>query len=356
MQLKSVPFNKQRYLKSFYKKGILDKWCLINLIFTIWLSMIFIAPGITSAYSLRPANLLMFYGDIESIYNDTNIDELTGRLNYYDYAIISHIPGDPNTLTKFTKTAFFGYVDMAEKDALQNPNIDLIQTRISQWKSANINGIYFDNFGEDFSLDSNAVAFTHDPNGINIPIIIDSTRLTELPNDPNYPFEEGIALNMWDYMLFKDHQIKGGEYIASGEWIEKAQRLQQYQISKECRILSCATFPNDLYNDNNTLDDTNLKRFLYSWFSALMFGHTATGWSTEDYFSNSTEIPPLPQIPSIDPGSYFTTDIINNDPLYYRETNLMRIYVNTNPNTHAYGVIPLRGDGDVRVCFIGSII
>ncbi len=332
--------------KTFYKSFLFLLACLF---------LLTIMPDVYCE-ALKPKRLLIYYGSPPLINQAAATESAIAEFIKYDYIILGEGYEEPNhqdhiktkeilTHTQMQDKMVFGYIDLGVTKGAQNLSIELIKSHIDNWKGTGADGIFFDNYGSDYgnskSRQNQAVKYAHDQT---MYVAIYATQ-------PEYAFDSNIDLwdpneteiNLMDFYLYNGHQITNCNYVTERDWQDKANRIVAFKNKIQFRVLSITTCEKNAFYDE--------EMFFYSWVSALMYEHEATGWGEKDFSAGSNNAP-FRARPDINAGTYFTTGIINNTPIYSRKTNLLEIFINTSEKKYGF-VLPKRDD-DVGICFIGT--
>jgi hypothetical protein len=73
-------------------------------------------------------------------------------------------------------------------------------------------------------------------------------------------------------------------------------------------------------NDSSHQSDQEKKdKFFYSWYSALLYGHEATGWGEFEFSANTSSAPFLPR-PDLEPGRFFSSNVRQSGDRHSRST------------------------------------
>ncbi len=274
-------------------------------------------------------------------------------------------------LVSAPNTLFFGYIALGTEDdddteghAELNYSDAEIQQHIDWWKAMKVDGIFFDEFGFDFMRDRSgndrrmrqnaAVDMAHE---IGFPVIANANQ-EEDALDLGYQFEAlttitphlGTNNSYIDYYFYESHQINDNngvldeeDYVPVGGengWKGKADHLFQYQTTASrantnVLILSLTS--------TTTPDAYDQARFNYSWYSAFLFGHEATGWGDFNYSATSEAAAPLRPRPStLGLGDKFIDHPAwtQSDTVVTRHTDTGTVNVINAPPTHGAGLTP----------------
>jgi hypothetical protein len=276
------------------------------------------------------------------INGSSSVAGAAAELGRYDYVVLGDLlektshPDHASTVAilahpAMTNTTVFGYINLAV--TVENLPLSEIQVRVDEWQASGANGIFFDLFGYDFETararQNAAVDYAHSKG---MPVVANAF----IPDDAfgsqvnaYNPSGKPTSLNGADFYLYESHQIILGQYDAEGSWRTKANALEAFQKSLGFKILSVTT------SDVGTPYDPNM--FFYAWYSAVLYGHEATGWGEFDYSALSSSAP-FRTRPSVDPGIVFSSPVVAASPVFTRTTNLGTVLVNTA--AHAAGFTP----------------
>jgi hypothetical protein len=141
------------------------------------------------------------------------------------------------------------------------------------------------------------------------------------------------SLGATDFYLYESHGVRLGEYESGPDWREKSDALEAYRQALGFRVFSITTKADD---DPNAYDES---RFFYAWHAALLFGHEATGWGEFGYssFGASNARAPFRARPTLEPGSAFTSPVLQGGSLHFRRTDLGRIELDVTLHTYGFG-------------------
>ncbi len=281
--------------------------------------------------------LLIYYGWPSVINGSSSNAAAAGHYAQYDYVVLgdglwaaSH-PDHANTLSilsdpQLANTKVFGYLDLGV--STQNLTMFSIESRVLQWQSMGVHGIFFDDFGYDFATSrdrqNEAVDFVH---AQGMPVIANAFQPqdafgTEFNGNYNL-FRKPTTLNHDDYYLFESHQILNGVPVSQSQWLDKALDLRELRDVHGFKILSITTKLAETYDE--TL-------FHYSWMSAVLFGHHATGWGEEEFSATgaSNGLAPYRARPTLNPGNTYRGPVVANANLVTRQTDVGLLQVDTN--------------------------
>jgi len=317
--------------------------------------LIFATDLLASPPIPNPDSLLIYYGWPSAINGAFSVSRAAMEFGKYDYVVIGdgleNGPGDPNphpdhfnTLgiihhPRTTNTHFFGYIDLGV--ITQNLSFGEIFRRIDDWKEMGVDGILLDDFGYDFGVTRErqniAVDYAHQQG---LSIIANGFRPEDVFSPavhPNNPSGDSTAINADDFYLYESQQVTLGRFQSQAAWQSKARKIQRFQDDIGFGVFSITT-----NNPRNAFDE---QKFFYSWFSAALYGHQATGWG-EYVFSASgpgNAQAPFRDRPDVDLGDTFLTDVLQSGSRFSRKTDRGVIFVDTA--THDAGFLPL-GDLD----------
>jgi hypothetical protein len=346
----------------------------------VWL--LALAPGWAAA-DVNPGSLLIYYG-IPSLINGAggDLDAAAGELGAYDFVVLGSgleiPPGEPGSSPEHAGTVaivnrpamndtfVFGYIDLGVANAtipLSDFTIAEIIERAGWWLDVvGVDGIFLDDFGYDFCVSrarqNDAILGIRALRpGSPVPIVANAFQPADVfGSDPTHPFltpwcdttvpeptfvpnpaQLASAMSADDYYLFESHQLINGDYEANDfafDWRFKSQYLANAQTTLDFGILSVTTVDgSDPYDESG---------FFYSWFSAALYGHIATGWG-EVLFSAPTSLAPFRTRPAVDLGTLFATPPVQSADFleWSRVTDAGQITINTQ--THAGSFVPEPG-------------
>lgn len=297
---------------------------------------------------VTPDKLLIYYGFPTSINMSFGVLNASGHFNDYDLVVLgdgltnpSH-PDHQNTIDIIAHpltaaTSFFGYIDLGV--STQNLSQTEIETRIAGWKAMGADGIFFDDFGYDFGTSrgrQNAAVDAAHAQGL--PVIANAfvpadafSAAIDLTYNPT-----GVATSLGasDFYLYESHQIRLAQYDAEATWRTKADAIEAFRQALGFGVLSITT----TNIDDPAAYDAN--QFFYAWHSALLSGHVATGWGEFSFSAAgaSNGQAPFRTRPSVSPGTSFLGGVVDDSPVFLRNTDVARIHVDTSD--HSYAVTP----------------
>lgn len=196
-------------------------------------------------------------------------------------------------------TQFFGYIAIGVTGPFsQNLSLSEITRRAILWRNLGVSGVLLDQFGYDFGVTrqrQNAVIQLIHSIGLSVianGFIVDDV-FSPAADPINNPPGEPTLLTHDDYYLFESHQISEGNFVPESAWQDKANQLAFYRSTIGFQILSITT------NSNNTHYAEPM--FFYSWHSAAMYEHHATGWGEFGFssFGASADVAPFRNRPAI---------------------------------------------------------
>jgi len=291
-----------------------------------------------------PLRLLIYYGWPSYINNSGGSTSLA-ITQFSSYAIVilgsgleSAEHGDHLntkeiiTAQSLSTTKFFGYVDLGI--TTNDYSLEQIYSKIDTWKNMGVAGIFFDDFGYDFQVSrerqNQAVNYAHDQSLVVIANAWDPDDVFSNDIDLTYN-SSGLdnTLNNDDYYLFESFQIKEGAYDSTENFTTKLNKIIRYKEDFGIQIMTITT------NDSN--NEFNQDKFNYAYYAALIFELTAFGWG--DYnFSAADSLAPYRERPSIDVGSYYESDVLNNNNEYYRDTENGQIKINLDNHDYSFSL------------------
>jgi hypothetical protein len=286
------------------------------------------------SFALSPEGLLIYYAYPSSInltfdnalaadefgqYEFVVLGDTLEKVSHPDHANMVAILAEP----AMSATTTFGYIDLGV--STQNLPLAEVQLRVDEWLATGADGIFFDDFGYDFLTDrarqNAAVDYAH---AQGMPVIANGFFVDDVFSPAVHatynPSGLSTSLTADDFYLYESHQVQLGTPLSAATWQAKANALDAYQALMGFDVLSITT------PDGVGTYDENL--FFYSWHSALMYGHRATGWG-EPSFSSMDALAPLRARPIVHPGTTFLSAANNADPIYSRDTDEGQIVVDT---------------------------
>ena len=296
--------------------------------------------------SIAPKDLLIYYGYPRSINGNGagTVESASAALSQYNYLVLGggHEKSDhwdyTNTVAilahpDLINTTVFGEVSVGVN--VVNHSLAEIQTRVAEWKAAGADGIFFNHFGYNWGADrarqNAAIGYARSLGMLVLAeAFVPADAFGSVVDPVHNPNGIATSLNASDFYLYDAHQVANGAIYEGFIWQDKASQIQAYQDTLDFSVFSYTT-----NNDANGYDEAG---FFYSWYSALLHGHEATGWGeyANSGWGVSSEQAPFHTRPSVNPGTVFTSDVQDAAPVYTRETDLGTIIVNTL--THEFSV------------------
>ncbi len=313
-----------------------------------WVCLNLASPSILA--DVEPGKLLVYYGFPSSINGSTTIAEAAGHLSAYDHVIIGDGMQDPshpdhaNILSILAQPAMagtqvYGYIDVGVSSA--NITLGEIQTIVDDWQTMGVAGVLLDLFGYDFDTSrarqNSIVDYVH---SVGLIAVVDAfTPAEALGSDVDATYNPGgvaPSLATGDIYLFADHQISANAFVPEVDWLFRAEALETLRGPLGVEVYSVTTTEVD---DVNAYDQD---KFFYSWFSALLYGHLATGWSEFEYSSEGTsnDMAPFRARPAVDAGTSLAGTVSNASPLFTRATDTGAIFVRTDDHTYGFLISP----------------
>jgi hypothetical protein len=312
-----------------------------------WLAILLLSIPVTAAAveSVKPKALLIYYSYPSLINGSSTVAEAAAELGDYDYVVLGDLleksthPDHLNTVAiiadpAMASTTVFGYIDLGV--TTEDLPLSEIQSRIDDWQATGARGIFFDLFGYDFGTDRTrqnaAVDYAHSKG---LPVVanafIPADAFGDEVNAYN-PTGTPTSLNASDYYLYESYQVILGQFDTEPNWLAKSNALQGFQNTIGFNILSVTT------SDVTTPYEQSM--FFYVWYSALLYGHEATGWGEYNYSAWSASAP-FRARPSVEPGVSFTSGVTDASPLFSRNTNLGTVSVDTATHVSGFSSLPV---------------
>lgn len=246
-------------------------------------------------------DLLIYYGWPTCINGGASPEQEFGR---YQHVILGdglHQPCHPDhagtraIVGACADTAFYGYVDLGV--TTQNLALTEVARRCQQWREVGCRGVLFDDFGYDFQTErtrqNRAVNEAH---SLGLAVIANAWEpgdaFDSRPHRRN-PGGEAPALGREDFFLVESFQVVLGVAQSVAAWRERAARLEVHRRTLGFSVLSVTTSAPERPFVQELFD--------YSYYSALVDGHRATGWGEPGYAATDARAPYRPR-PLQDPG------------------------------------------------------
>lgn len=256
--------------------------------------------------------------------NNYDLDKVADDFAKYDMVVLgsglensSQHPDHNNTQIIINKphvsnTEFYGYINT-------NENYNINKSKIDNWQNmgSQIKGIFCNLYGYDFGTtrrqQNKVVDYIHSKglkafvNAWNLSDIFDGNPIHHLTSD--------------DWILLQSFQLIDGEYRSESVWRNRSDQAISYKNSENINV-AVTTTTNNVPFDQNKLN--------YAYKSYILDDFDSFSWGEYSYGS-STSIVPYRTRPEIY-GTKYISGIINNTPIYERQTNI-GIHVDTNNHT-----------------------
>lgn len=306
-----------------------------------------------------PDELLIYYAFPSLINGASSNSQAALEYSQYDFVVIGDCIQEDGTTTDTIcpsphpdnanvmdiiqnpiaqNTSFFGYIGIGVSGPFaQNLDIIEIQRRASLWQQLGVTGILFDQFGYDFGVTrqrQNAVISIAHSLGLDVianGFVVDDVFSPEV--DPvNNPSGDPTMLSGDDYYLFESHQISIGNFVPESAWQAKANRLEFFRDQIGFQILSITT--------NSDTTNYSEDQFFYSWHSAAMYEHTATGWGEFGFssFGSNADMAPFRARPAVVIDTFVTPlPPDNQGSLYQRSACNGTLFINATAGMEDFG-------------------
>lgn len=277
-------------------------------------------PSSAQTIGARPKNLIVYYGIPSLVNGSTTIAQAQAVFMQYDYIIFGDGLENPtNTYNASTKTIVqylvgqgkkvFGYIDIGV--TTQNLSIAQIQTKITNWKAMGITGLFYDDFGYEYGVTRTRQSAALDAaHTAGLGAILNANDPDDVFKTPTGTTDYPHVYTDIDYYFYEGYQIQLGNYVKEVDWQKKSSNIRWYQsqFTIPFRVLSVAT-------PDNAATFTAAK-YSFAWHSAMMYGHTATGWSTDNNYSAANSVatyrtPPTTNPTNPNPGLVYGMDADN---------------------------------------------
>ena len=297
------------------------------------------------ATPLAPKSLLIYYSYPSVINGASTLAAAAAALGSYDYVVLgdtlenpSH-PDHTNTVAilanpAMAHTTVFGYIDLGV--STQNLSIAAIETRIDQWKATGAKGIFLDDFGYDFGTtrarQNTIVAYAHGKglvvaaNAFN-PADAFGSQVDAITNPSGTP----TVLNSSDFYLYESYQIsKAPSYPRRPGRPKPAHSKVTRRPSASRFWLSPRTVP--------VIPSTRANSLTPGIRRCCKGMRPSAGVSTIS--RPITAQAPYRARPAIDPGTAFTSGVVNIGSSFGRDTNLGQIQVDASLDTGTFTTNP----------------
>lgn len=224
----------------------------------------------------------------------------------------------------------FGYINLGVTTG--HLEVKDIYNRITAWKKMKAYGIFLDSAGYDYGVSrkrqNDVIQRIHDEslsvfiNAFNPADAFGEDRIAFNETDGGNPDGLKCLLNKKDYYLHESFQIQNGQFVDSAFWAEKCKKA----------ITLSNPFGTHHMTTTATSKDTpfNPDQLNFAWWSALLWGFQGFSWG-EKWFSSDGNLP-FRERPSVSVGTSFKGDVVTDQQLFKRDTDLGTILV--DPNNH----------------------
>lgn len=287
--------------------------------------------------TIIPKKLAIYYGYPSSVNATYTVSGAANVLKDYDQVVLgagleetSH-PDHTNTVNiindpVMVNTECFGYIDATL-------SVDVVQDKIDLWKDCGVKGIFFDQFGYDFSVSrqkqrellwcvksvglksfvnawnpddvfSPAVNATFNPNG----------KPTRMRPQDTYLAESFAVMNgAYDNTDSDSNGIK--------DFQDKATKMKDYRTTYGSKLAACTT------SNSSPFDQAKAD---YSYCIAAANGFDSWGYGEELFSASSAQLPFRTRYNLL--GTRFMAPLSYTSGVIERQTNI-GIHVNTTTNT-----------------------
>lgn len=301
-----------------------------------------------------PKNLLIYYG-YPSLINGANgnLTNAATTFKQYQYVVLGEgleqtgHDDHANTQTIITNiksnVKVFGYIWLGRHIAGRTPWTNAeVRDRVNLWKTMGVHGIFLDDYGYAQNVtrarQDSAVRYIH---AQGLSVFVNTADIEEVFGNAvhaNNPSQMPSPIDNRDFYLWESYVVIGGKYygmyLTFSEWEYwrvKSDNLRAYQTTSGFKIMSITT------PDFNGTFDAN--KWNFTWYSAWLQGHEATGWGEKNYSASSpaANSAPFRTRPSIaSPGSVFLSGVQNTGNEFFRWTDTGKIWADTTTKTAGF--------------------
>lgn len=332
-------------------KPINMKKYVVFLLLMAGLGMVF---GDSLAQTL-PKNLLIYYG-YPSLINGAAGDLMAASNTFmqYQYVVLGegleqsghgdHINTKTIIANIKSNVKVFGYIWLGRHIAGRTPWTNAeIRTHVDLWKAMGVQGIFLDDYGYAQNVtrarQDSAVRYIH-AQGLNA--FVNTGDIEEVfgstINQVYNPIGMGSPVDYRDFYLWESYVVINGrfygKYLTFSEWEfwrVKSENLRAYQNSLAFKTMSITT-----PDFNGTF---NANQWNFTWYTAWLQGHEATGWGEGNYSASapSANLAPFRARPTIaNPGTQFLTGIQSTENQFFRLTDTGKIWADTTSKTAGF--------------------
>lgn len=295
----------------------------------------------SAAGSVRPGELLVYYGWPSSINATFTVPGAAGELGAHDVVVLGDLiekdthPDHANTVAILAEpamdaTTVYGYIDLGV--STQDLPLSEIAIRIDEWAATGADGIFFDDYGYDFGVTRDrqnaAVALAHAAGmGVIANAWVPAHALGSDVDAVANPTGAAPLLDDRDAYLHESYQVAVGAFVDPAAWRAKADAVAAYRAELGVAVFAVTT--------SDPTDAFDAAAFDLAWYSSLLDGIDAFGWGQHLFSADDAQAPYHPR-PDPDPGTAFTTDVLDDHPRYRRLTDLGLVEVDTDTRTGSF--------------------
>jgi len=297
-------------------------------------------------------NLLIYYGWLNafnSAHNQWNNEKVSLELSRYNLLVLGNGLQDPNhgdyanteiIIARIQELnpncKIFGYVSV-------NQSLEDFQSKVDDWETLLVNGIFFDEAGYDFGTVltnsreavNTKVAYVHSQANANL-CFINAWRPSHIwgiDNDPSYlnstynPDELESILTEDDWYLMESFAIdSSGNYESASQWSVRGDTVQEYSEWYGFKVAACSVIADEC--------QLGQEKFNFISISAFMHNLDAIG-SSDIYYGASSAAskmwvrPDFSRILRDDEMINYCITQSGNDWIQYCDNGLMKVNFST---------------------------
>lgn len=307
--------------------------------------------NVSGVQALRTPTVLVYLGNLPRMNNANSNDDVALSLTKFDHVVIGDDAQNPNSLThdnvkliiekaKALKSVkFYGYLDAS----IASETLSEIQTKINQWISLGVDGIYCDKIGYDYQVSRDRQnQILESIHQYSIPAFVNATNPDDIFSDIFHATlninRAPASIEIGDIYHLNDFGVNTGtteKYVAAGTMFSKVNKLLDFRSSLGIKIFATATV------DSSTASGIAQGYFDYAHALAILSSLDAF-YATESGYSKISEIVPFYEQPPF-VGQWYTEKpgIKQSGAVYSRETGFGNISVDTSAYTYKYNGISI---------------
>lgn len=309
---------------------------------------------------LKPKDVLFYYGypnSFNSAVNGWSNEKVARDMAKYHLIVLGNGVQDPshgdyaNTQVIIPRienlnpgTLIFGYVST-------NQDNSSFQTKVDQWDTLQVHGIFMDEAGYDFGIDrttfNNRINYVHSKtysnkcfvNSWNTDHILGTANDVSYPNSTYNPTLVASNLNIYDWILLESFPVNTTVYTMGYEdklnWAARGVKAQGLRATYGVNFASVGVISND-HTCAQALSN-------FQFISSLMWSLEGSGTSDTNYGANGAvtfwsrpDVKDIGHTWNLNASIQVATD---NTNVYYRFTEYGKLFLNFNSGCQLSGIV-----------------